>query len=70
MRLVEVRIENFGSIKNEVKLKIEDGITCLIGLNESGKTTILKAIKKINSGSGITKEEKNIHRNWNSRIAR
>lgn len=58
MELVKVKIENFLSIKKEETIKINNTITTLIGLNESGKTTLLKAIEKLN-GSAITKNEKN-----------
>ena len=58
MELVKVKIENFLSIKKEETIKVNNTITTLIGLNESGKTTLLKAIEKLN-GSAITKNEKN-----------
>lgn len=56
--LVKVKIKNFLSIKDEETIKINNGITSIIGKNESGKSTILKAIKKLN-GEQITKKEKN-----------
>jgi hypothetical protein len=58
VELVKVKIENFLSIKKEETIKVNNTITTLIGLNESGKTTLLKAIEKLN-GSAITKNEKN-----------
>lgn len=45
MELVKVKIENFLSIKKEETIKVNNTITTLIGLNESGKTTLLKAIE-------------------------
>ena len=60
MNLISVEIENFGSIKEKQCIKFNKGITTLIGLNESGKTTILNAINKLN-GEGIKDDEKNKH---------
>ncbi len=56
--LLKVKIKNFLSIKEEEVIKINNGQTSIIGKNESGKSTILKAIKKLN-GEKITKKEKN-----------
>ena len=58
MELVKVKIKNFQSIKDEITIKINNTITTIIGLNESGKSTILKAIEKLN-GQHIEKHEKN-----------
>lgn len=58
--LEKVFIENFLSIVNEQELKISNRITTLIGGNAAGKTTILKAINKIN-GEKIEEKEKNIN---------
>lgn len=58
MKLLKVKIKNFLSLKEEQTLKLNNGITSLIGLNEAGKTSILKAIIKLN-GEKIKKEEKN-----------
>lgn len=58
MRLLKIKIKNFLSIKEEQTLKLNNGITSLIGLNEAGKTSVLKAITKLN-GEKIKPEEKN-----------
>ena len=58
MELLKVLVKNFLSIKAEETIKINTTITTIIGLNESGKTTLLKAIEKLN-GKKITKSEKN-----------
>ncbi len=57
--LSKVKIKNFLSIKDEQTIKINKDITSVIGKNESGKSTILKAINKLN-GYGIENEEKNV----------
>lgn len=58
MELIKVTIKNFLSIKEEETIKINNTITSIVGLNESGKTTLLKAIEKLN-GEKIQKNEKN-----------
>ena len=57
--LSKVTIKNFLSIKDEQTIKINKDITSVIGKNESGKSTILKALHKLN-GSKIMDEEKNV----------
>lgn len=57
--LSKITIKNYYSIKDEVTLKVNKDITSIIGKNESGKSTILKAINKLN-GAKIEKEEKNV----------
>lgn len=57
--LSKVTIKNFLSIKNEQTIKINKDITSIIGKNESGKSTILKAINKLN-GLKIENDEKNV----------
>lgn len=63
MELVKVYIKNFRSIKEEVFVKINNTITTVIGLNESGKSTLLKAIEKLN-GIKINEKEKNKDRQY------
>lgn len=43
MRLIELRLKNFRCYKEEVKIKIDD-LTCIIGKNDIGKSTILEAL--------------------------
>ena len=47
------------SIKDEQIIKLNKDVTSIIGKNESGKSTLLKAISKLN-GYSITKQEKNV----------
>lgn len=57
--LIKVKIKNFLSIKEEQTIKINKNVTSIIGKNESGKSTLLKAINKLN-GNSIEKCEKNV----------
>jgi predicted ATPase len=49
MKLVEVQIQNFKSIKDSTAFTVDEKVTCLVGKNESGKTATLQAIAKANS---------------------
>ncbi len=55
MKLTNVQIHKYKSIENDQSFKVEDGITVLVGMNESGKTSILEAIAKVNY---FTKDKK------------
>ena len=48
MKLTKVRIKNYKCIHDSTEFDIDD-ITCLVGINESGKTSILEALHKFNS---------------------
>ena len=48
MILHTVRVQNFKSINDSNKFKVDEKVTCLVGKNESGKTTLLQAISKLN----------------------
>ena len=47
MKLDKVRIREFQSIQDSTEFEIGD-ITCLVGKNESGKTSILRALYRLN----------------------
>jgi energy-coupling factor transporter ATP-binding protein EcfA2 len=47
MEFVRARVTNFKSIDDSGWVSI-DGITCLVGKNESGKTAFLQALRKLN----------------------
>ena len=48
MKLIEVTIKKFRNIIDSNTVKIEDDITCLVGKNESGKTSFLHALYRLN----------------------
>lgn len=47
MKLYKIRVREFRSIRDSEEF-IVDGITCLVGKNESGKTALLQALYKLN----------------------
>ena len=48
MKLIEVTIKNFRNILDSSPVRIQDDITCLVGKNESGKTSFLHALYRLN----------------------
>ena len=47
MKLERVQVTNFRCIDDSVEFKVSD-ITCLVGKNELGKTTLLQALERLN----------------------
>jgi len=52
MRLTQVRVRDYRSIHDSGEIEIETYKTLLVGVNEAGKTAILKAIEQIKAPSG------------------
>lgn len=52
MRLVEVQVERFRNFTDAQTVKIESDVTGLVGKNESGKTTVLKALHRLKPANG------------------
>lgn len=48
MRLVRFRIKKYRSIEDSGSIDVDENITTFVGINESGKTNVLRALKKIN----------------------
>jgi len=48
MKLKNVEIKKYKSFEEPQKFEIEDDITILVGMNESGKTSALEVIAKTN----------------------
>ncbi len=48
MRLLKAKIENFRSVEDSGEFTIDEAITCLVGKNESGKTSLLTALYRLN----------------------
>lgn len=48
MKLASVRIESFRNFLDSTKFEIQPDVTCLVGKNESGKTSALHALWRLN----------------------
>lgn len=49
MRLLKARVQNYRAIVDSEEVEIQDRVTVLIGKNEQGKTTFLKALASSNA---------------------
>jgi len=52
MKLLSVRVDHFRNIVDSDEVTIEDDTTCLVGKNESGKTSFLKALHLLKPTDG------------------
>jgi predicted ATP-dependent endonuclease of OLD family len=55
MRLISATVGPIKSIEKAADVKINDGVTVLVGMNESGKTVFLQALQKSDDVLGIDK---------------
>lgn len=49
MKLTSVQVKKFRNILDSTVVSIQDDITCLVGKNESGKTTFMNALWRLNT---------------------
>lgn len=48
MRLQTITVQKFRNFVEEQRIDVEEDVTCLVGKNEGGKTTILQALYRLN----------------------
>lgn len=48
MRLTSFRVQKFRNILDSGSITVDDVVTCLVGMNESGKTAMLSALYRLN----------------------
>ncbi|NES29187.1 AAA family ATPase [Micromonospora terminaliae] len=56
MRLRAVTVQKFKNIVDAQRIEIEDDVTGLVGKNEAGKTTVLKAMHRLNPANGVGRQ--------------
>lgn len=56
MKLTAVTIQKFRNFVEPQRIEIEPDVTALVGKNESGKTTILKALHRLNPANGDARQ--------------
>ena len=60
MKILGISITNFRGISDTTTISFND-FCCIVGKNDAGKSTILKALDLFLNESAIRKEDKNIH---------
>ena len=53
MRLTQVRVQNYRSVRDTGWFDVEHAKTILVGPNEAGKTAVLEALRQINRPDGV-----------------
>jgi predicted ATP-dependent endonuclease of OLD family len=48
MELLDVQIAHYRSVEDSGVFPVDPDVTCLVGKNESGKTAILQALRRLN----------------------
>lgn len=56
MKLVAVTVQKFRNFVEPQRIEIEPDVTALVGKNESGKTTILKALHRLSPANGDSRK--------------
>lgn len=62
MKLMYAQIENFRSIEN-LHFDLEEGCQILIGINESGKSNILRALQLVDQSASVSRADLRVERN-------
>lgn len=52
VRLKQFRVRKFRNIIDSGLIDVEDDVTCLVGMNEAGKTAVLTALNRLNPADG------------------
>ncbi len=61
MRLKSVQIKHFKHVLDSTLVDIHEDITCLVGKNESGKSTFLEALRRLKPAQGDVKFDSSKH---------
>ena len=48
VQLRQFRVTNFRNVIDSGPISVDDSVTCLVGKNESGKTALLEALRRVN----------------------
>lgn len=64
MRLAQFRVTKFRNIIDSGPIDVDDLVTCLVGMNESGKTTILAALHRLNPVDGAEFDVQRDYPRW------
>lgn len=63
MKLLDVQVKNFRCVNDSQEFQVND-VTCLVGKNESGKTSVLKALERVNSTDAGIRRKFDRERDW------
>ncbi len=64
MKLTSFRVRRFRNVLDSTEVEVERGVTTLVGVNESGKSTMLDALYKLNPVYGDKFVERDDYPRW------
>jgi predicted ATP-dependent endonuclease of OLD family len=64
VQLTRIRVQKFRNIIDSGDVAIDENVTCLVGMNESGKTAILSALHRLNPVDGADFDEQRDYPRW------
>ncbi|MCL2541319.1 MAG: AAA family ATPase [Nocardioidaceae bacterium] len=64
MQLTRIRVQRFRNIIDSGDVAVDENVTCLVGMNESGKTAILSALHRLNPVDGEDFDEQRDYPRW------
>lgn len=64
MRLTSFRVSKFRNVVDSTEIDVQTDVTCLVGKNESGKTTVLQGLLRLNPAHGEQFDESMHYPRW------
>lgn len=64
MKLSKFRVRKFRNIIDTGNIDVDEAVTCLVGMNESGKTAVLSALHRLNPIDNERFDEKRDYPRW------
>lgn len=64
MRLTQFRVRKFRNIIDSGLVDVEEDVTCLVGMNEAGKTAVLTALNRLRPADGSTFSVQDDYPRW------
>ena len=64
MQLSKFRVRKFRNIIDSGEIKVDESVTCLVGMNESGKTAVLSALHRLNPVDDASFDEQRDYPRW------
>lgn len=64
MRLTRFRVRKFRNIVDSGDITVDSNVTCLVGMNEAGKTAVLAALHRLNPVDGTTFNTQQDYPRW------
>jgi len=64
MRLTSFHIKKYRSIEDSGEIPVDENLTTFVGINESGKTNLLRALRKLNNATDTEFDDLTEHPMW------